>query len=72
MSSRVRQLTATQGFDGRELEIGIFRDDGELIAGPQLLLHVVGGSQAADARAKYDDVCHVLLLLTRRIVCRWL
>ncbi len=46
-----------------ELEIGVLVDDGDLVARAGLLLHVIGGVEAADACAENYDVCHVIGIL---------
>ena len=45
---------------GHEVVFGIFRDDGQRIARPQLLLHLIGHDGATQSRTEDDDVSHDL------------
>ena len=48
------------GVGRNEMEIRAVADDGQLVAGLELFLHLVSHRHAAEARADDDDTCHVL------------
>ena len=62
MSSGLRHLTATHGFEGTNWNHSELGDHRDLRVAAQLLAQFERHGDAADAGAQYDDLGHVSLL----------